>query len=156
MRSDLLGAAAAAVFGVGALLLTMTAVIARLAEGRRRSQRFLHRVSEAIDAHLYSGELRDGVYRETYTGPGFDRFAGPLPVRDCGRSRRGSRPSTPTTSSATSTPPPRTSCVWAPPWRSSTGCRCRPACAGSWSGSGRPSSRRQLGIEGIVVDVSTA
>ena len=79
MRSDLIGAASAAMLGVGALMLTMSAVIARLAEGRRRSQRILHRVSEAIDAHLYSGELRDGVYRETYTGPGFDRFAGPLP-----------------------------------------------------------------------------
>ena len=79
MRTDLIGAAAAVMLGLGALVLTMAAVIVRLAEGRRRSQRFLHRVSEAIDAHLYAGELRDGTYRETYTGPGFDRFAGPLP-----------------------------------------------------------------------------
>jgi diguanylate cyclase (GGDEF)-like protein len=79
MRSDLLGAAAAVMLAIGGLVLVMGAAIARLADGRRRSQRFLFRVSEAIDAHMYAGELHGGVYRETYTGPGFGRFVGPLP-----------------------------------------------------------------------------
>src|SRR5262249_18104331 len=52
--------------------------IAWLTSARRRSQQVLARVNEAIHAHQYAGELRGGVYRETFTGPGFARFAGEL------------------------------------------------------------------------------